>query len=282
MNLSLLRISANRLQALPAWLLTMPRLSWLAFSGNPFCQVIKSYDVPTFSWHDLQINKLLGTGASGFIYHATVACNQRQKQVAVKLFKGSVTSDGLPEDEMNTFIAAGAHPGLVKLLGQLTNHPEGRPGLVMDLIPESFFNLGLPPSFQSCTRDVFNEGTSLSSAQVLNIATTIASVAMQLHSRGIIHGDLYAHNTLIDPQGNTIFGDFGAASFYDVSDTLSAPALERLEVSAFGHLLDDLLGLCRQSGLEKLARLRDAATAPDVLSRPGFRELHSELVKFAV
>ncbi len=278
-NLSLLRISANCLTYLPAWLLSMPRLSWLAFGGNPFCEVRTSASIPIFRWQDLQINKLLGSGASGFIYQALLKNGVEQRKVAVKVFKGSVTSDGLPEDEMNTFIAAGTHPGLVKLLGQISGHPEGRSGLVMDLIPERFFNLALPPSFQSCTRDVFKEGASLSPAQVLKIARTIASVAMQLHSHGIIHGDLYAHNTLIDMESNTIFGDFGAASFYNTSDMQFAPALERIEVSAFGYLLDDLLGVCDNTGFEKLALLRDAATSPDVLSRPDFRELCEELGK---
>jgi serine/threonine protein kinase len=117
---------------------------------------------------------------------------------------------------------------------------------------------------------------------VLKIATTIASVAAQLHSKGIMHSDLYAHNTLIDDEGNTLFGDFGAAGFYDTTDTKTARALERLEVSAFGYLLDDLLNLCsdRESrAWLKIAELRDACLAPDVLSRPGFAYLNEELGK---
>ena len=35
-QLELLRISANRFEALPDWLLALPRLSWLACAGNPF------------------------------------------------------------------------------------------------------------------------------------------------------------------------------------------------------------------------------------------------------
>ena len=281
-NLSLLRISANCLSELPTWLLSMPRLSWLAFSGNPFCEFRPQAGIPNFSWQDLQIKHLLGEGASGFIYQAALDTGVEKKEVAIKVFKGLVTSDGLPEDEMNTFIAAGEHPGMVKLLGQISEHPEGRSGLVMDLIPDFYFNLGLPPSFQSCTRDVFKEGSSLNPMQVLKIARTIASVAKQLHSCGILHGDLYAHNTLIDQDGNALFGDFGAASFYSIADKRIASALERLEVSAFGHLLDDLLGLCKHPGIEKLALLRDAATKPDVLSRPDFRELYDELGKLGV
>ncbi|MBK9579065.1 MAG: leucine-rich repeat domain-containing protein [Fibrobacteres bacterium] len=34
-NLELLRISANGLEALPDWLFSLPRLAWLATSGNP-------------------------------------------------------------------------------------------------------------------------------------------------------------------------------------------------------------------------------------------------------
>ncbi|MFV4193439.1 hypothetical protein ACNJPU_21115, partial [Mycobacterium tuberculosis] len=97
-------------------------------------------------------------------------------QVAVKIYKGAVTSDGLPEDEMDAAIAAGTHPGLVQLIGQITNHPEGKQGLVMGLIPPRFYNLGQPPSYASCTRDVFAPNASLTVGQALNIARTIASV----------------------------------------------------------------------------------------------------------
>jgi len=34
-GLELLRISANRFKTLPEWLLQLPRLTWLAFGGNP-------------------------------------------------------------------------------------------------------------------------------------------------------------------------------------------------------------------------------------------------------
>jgi hypothetical protein len=93
---------------------------------------------------------------------------------------------------------------------------------------------------------------------------------------------LYAHNTLIDDAGNTLFGDFGAACFYDETDTELAPALERLEVSAFGCLLDDLLGLCggkKHRALIRINELRDACMAEDVLSRPSFQYLSEELEK---
>ncbi len=279
-NLALLRISANRLQALPAWLLSMPKLSWLAFSGNPFSISANAAGLPVINWHQLHVHHILGEGASGIIYKALMHSDNKEKEVAVKVFKGAVTSDGLPEDEMNTFIAAGSHPGLVQVIGRIAEHPAGKAGVVMELIHGHFHNLGLPPTFETCTRDVFKQGLTLSLPQVLNIARTIASVAAQLHSRGIMHGDLYAHNILVDEYGNTLFGDFGAACMYPLSDMHTAASLEQLEVSAFGHLLDDLLSLCHQSANSTLAtlhQLRNNCIADDVLQRPGFAQLSDQL-----
>jgi len=277
-NLSLVRIAANRLTGLPAWLLAMPKLSWLAFSGNLFNTKPEAESIDFIDWSTLQIEKQLGEGASGIISKATMGDDARP--VAVKVFKGAVTSDGLPEDEMHAYIVAGNHPGLVDLQGQISAHPEGKTGLVMELIPQRFFNLGITPSFESCTRDVFDKDLKLSVEQVLKIAGTIASLAAHLHSKGIMHGDLYAHNTLIDEEGNTLFGDFGAACFYDKQDAQIAHALERLEVSAFGHLLDDLIRLCNkpsQPALQRLHNLSDACLEPDVNARPDFNWLNSEI-----
>ena len=282
-NLSLLRISANELPNLPEWLLTMPKLSWLAFSGNPFTINPDITPLPFINWQELHIHHILGEGASGIIYKGLKQDELETKDVAVKIFKGAVTSDGLPEDEMNTFMAAGVHPGMVRLIGQVAGHPEGKKGVVMDLINERFYNLGMPPSFDSCTRDVFKDGTTVSIGQVIKIASTIASIAAHLHNKGIMHGDLYAHNTLVDDDGHTLFGDFGAASFYDKTDATTAFAMEQLEVSAFGYLLDDLLSLCNETGsrntILKLKTLSDAAIAPEVLTRPDFQFLNDALMK---
>lgn len=281
-NLSLLRISANRLTTLPSWLLTMPRLSWLATSGNPFSYQPKAVSVPLISWQLLQTEHVLGQGASGIIYKGKLLQDNERKDVAIKLFKGDVTSDGLPEDELNAFIAAGNHEGLSQLIGQITDHPEGKKGVVMELMDKRFYNLGLPPSFESCTRDVFTNCKPISAAQAVKIANTIASAACHLHSLGIMHGDLYAHNTLIDEDGNTLLSDFGAASFYDVTNTETAKTTERIEVSAFGCLLDDLLQLSEDTSvpaiIARLETLRDAAMAPAVRSRPDFNYLHKELL----
>ena len=282
-NLALLRISANQLTILPNWLLSMPKLAWLAFSGNPFCQKPTVQLLDMIDWKHLEISHVLGEGASGVILKATWHNAGDPQVVAVKIFKGAVTSDGLPEDEMDASITAGIHHGLVRLVGQISTHPENKKGLVMELIPEHFYNLGLPPSLASCSRDVFKEGFCLTTTQIIKIASTIASVAAQLHSRGIMHSDLYAHNMLVDDDGNTLFGDFGAACFYGQPDTDISAALERIEVRAYGYLLDDLLELCEEAitntALFKMGILRDLCLAENVLSRPCFQYLNEELAQ---
>jgi hypothetical protein len=274
-NLGLLRISANLLSALPEWLLDMPKLSWLAFSGNPFVKAPIIAPLDLVNWEDLQLNNILGQGASGIIYHAQRATGSLIEDVAVKIFKGEVTSDGLPQDEMNTCITAGVHPGLAKLVGQISRHPENKKGLVMALIPPTFFNLGGPPSLESCTRDVFDEEIKLKPEQALKIAATVASVAAQLHSKNIMHGDLYAHNILIDQDCTTLLSDFGAASFYN------GPLLEKLEVRAFGYLLDDLIGLCESdednATQNRLIEVRELCLQDTVNLRPTFEAIVQQL-----
>ncbi|MDI9364340.1 MAG: leucine-rich repeat-containing protein kinase family protein [Flavobacterium sp.] len=278
-NLALLRISANQLTTLPEWLLTLPKLSWLAFSGNPFCKKIDdTVLLDGIKWQQLTVTHQLGEGASGIISKAVWQANNNEaKEVAVKIFKGAVTSDGYPEDEMHACIIAGNHPNLVTVLGRINNHPKQKQGLVFGLIPTAFYNLGLPPSFDTCSRDVFMPDTQFTVAQILAIAKAIASVAAHLHSKGIMHGDLYAHNTLVTSQHHTIFGDFGAASLYDIT-TPQAAYLQRLEVQAYGYLLDDLLQHCT-----KQHHLCDAAIVLKalvplcmqsvVLHRPSFADI---------
>ena len=279
-NLELLRIAANRLETFPGWLAELPRLAWLAWSGNPFGNGARRTgdDATAIPFDTLSLHELLGQGASGNVWRASWNSDDKIRHAAVKVFKGMVTSDGDPEDEMRATLAAGAHPHLAGARGRLVGHPEGLPGLVLDLIPPHYRPLGLPPSYESCTRDVFPENASLSPEVVRSIARGIASLAAHLHGRGILHGDLYAHNILVDPDHHALLGDFGAASLLDGFAPPVRERLERLEVRAFGCLLDDLLGLVpsrrdSEGPLDGLHGWRDACLVESVAERPSFAEI---------
>ena len=87
----------------------------------------------------------------------------------------------------------------------------------MKLIAPSIINLRNPPSLETCMRDVFDENTAFNAAELHKIAKSIASVCAQLHGKGINHGDLYAHNILVNKTVECLLGDFGAATFYDIN-----------------------------------------------------------------
>jgi Leucine rich repeat len=175
-NLELIRLAANRLEFLPDWLFTLPRLSWLAYAGNPCCNANLLATVPTISWADLTLADTLGEGASGVISQGVwQPPAQQPKAVAIKIFKGAITSDGKPADEMNACIAAGGHPHLVGALGQIVGCPESKSGLILSLIPPDYQNLGNPPSLDTCTRDTYAPGTSFSIAAILRIAIGIST-----------------------------------------------------------------------------------------------------------
>ncbi|QQE63458.1 protein kinase [Leptolyngbya sp. BL0902] len=246
-NLELIRLAANQLTELPPWLLTLPRLSWLAYAGNPFCahwSASVADSLPIANWADLVKGEVLGQGASGVITKGRWKTDPGDQEVAIKFFKGDITSDGYPADEIRACLAAGTHDHLISPIGQVAHHPKGQQGLVFPLIPASYRVLGGPPSLESCTRDTYPPDRTFSLAVALRIAHSLAAAAHHLHQRGLLHGDLYPHNTLYNDDGMAKLGDFGAASFYPVDDVALGQALERLEVRAFGCVLEDLLDRC--------------------------------------
>lgn len=118
------------------------------------------------------------------------------------------------------------------------------------------------------------------------ILRSVASAAAHLHARGIAHGDLYAHNILIDEAGHALLGDFGAATIYRTTHA-NGEAIERLEVLAFGHLIEDMLGLVDhwtvdQEGefLDLLHTLHRWCVSGTALDRPSFVEICKVLEGF--
>jgi hypothetical protein len=249
-RLELLRVSANHFEqvedALPDEVLALPRLAWLAHAGNPFSAVreqaahTRTAAAP-IPWAELQLGALLGEGASGHIHAARwQPAHGPAEDVAVKLFKGAVTSDGLPQCEMAASLAAGEHAHLVGVRGVLAGHPQGTPGLVLPRLAAHWAPLAGPPSMASCTRDVYRPGLRLPRAQAQAIARAATAALDHLHARGLGHGDLYAHNLLVDGQGGALLSDFGAAAFLPVDDAARTDALQALDRRALQVLVEEL------------------------------------------
>lgn len=284
LKLELIRIAANQLTELPEWLPNLPALAWLAHGDNPFCDAPTGLSTRQIPWADLHPGERLGEGASGIIHQAEWRTGDAPQQVAVKLYKGDVTSDGSPLTEMAACIAAGEHAQLIGVLGQVTDHPQSVQGLVMQLIEPAFGNLAGPPSLDSCTRDVYAPELRLDLPVVLRMASGIASVAAHLHALGITHGDLYGHNILWQANGRCLLGDFGAASFHrnPAIRPETGAALQRIETRAFGILLGELLERCELSPDEKkmtdtLRDLQRRCVQTQAANRPLMQEVAEQL-----
>ena len=277
-RLELLRLSANQLETLPPWLAQLPRLAWLAWAGNPGDRTTRAASTPAVAWRRLRLGALLGEGASGWVHQAAwqPTGSAEARAVALKLFKGSLTSDGLPEREMAACLAAGAHPNLMGGLGRVEDHPTQAQALLMPLLPADWRPLAGPPSLESCSRDIYDPALRFDPDAALRIARGIGAATAHLHAGGLLHGDLYAHNILWDGAGgDAVLSDFGAAFFLPGAE--GGAAWQRLEVRAWGLLLGELLDRCGGE-IPEQARLRQLEQ-DCVQADPSARPLMGEVME---
>lgn len=278
-RLELLRISANRFERLPPWLTSLPRLSWLALAGNPLGWAAPSGPgLPSIDWSAVQVGDLLGEGASGRAVRARVAGHA--DALALKLFRGAVTSDGLAEHEMAASGFVGAHPTLCTPVAKLVGHPDGALGMFLPLIPPSHRLLAGPPSLASCSRDVYAEGWSMAGEPALRLLRDMADALTHLHRQGATHGDFYAHNILHDPAtGAALLSDFGAAALLPADQPVLARALQALEVRAFGCLLEELSERLDVTYGESLRDMIGALSRACMALEPGGRPVMAEVAQ---
>jgi hypothetical protein len=277
--LELIRLSANRLETIPLWLADTPSLAWISWSGNPAERALAPAAAAVARWEEIEVAERLGGGASGDVHRALWRAGgaEAPRPVALKLFRGAMTSDGAPESEMAASLAAGAHPRLVCALARLEGHPEGRRGLLTPLLPADWRALAGPPDVATCSRDVYDAALRFSPARALRLARDIASATAHLHARGVMHGDLYAHNILWD-------GCDGAATLTDFGAACALPAGEpggrwrRIEVRAFGVLLAELAARCDdEAAAATLRALAGDCVQPVTASRPSMADVAGAL-----
>jgi hypothetical protein len=306
-NLELLRLSRNSISQLPSFLLTMSKLSWLSIAGNCMWTEHSGSEQSSFltvTTNNLCISSKIGEGASGLVYDATWSEDYGLKEsapvgadgssFAYKIFRGQCTSDGHPEDEMKNCIAAGYHVNIMSAAASVvdpdsSNADSGMVGLLFPLIPSNYAGLGNPPSFETVTRDVYPPCTMFRPQFILRVVMGIASAMRHLHARGIIHGDLYAHNIHVDEEGNPLLMDFGASFRHPDVSSQEFHALQRIEVRAFGCLLEDLIQKVpamesssdRQEYLSAtLMVLCGSCIDADIDARPCFESICNSLSQF--
>jgi hypothetical protein len=278
-DLELVRLANNNLNAIPTEVLLLPKLGWMSLSGNPiFASNTPSNGSKIIKEQDVEINKtkILGQGASGVVYAGQYA----GKDVAVKVFKEqSKGSDGNPEDELaiNSIID---HTFAISALGVIEINRK-KEMMVMNLL-KGTHPLGKVPSFETVTRDA---GPSPESKKIfdeeilLRTVWNVASALEYIHSSvGVSHGDVYLHNILIDGERVSRLSDWGASFAYDRGSIEQAELIEKIEVLAFGRLMQDLFlwnpKIIAPGGVHDLI---NQIVQPDTSRRPNFRAVKEHL-----
>jgi hypothetical protein len=280
-ELELIRIANNHInKSLPKEVLSLPNLAWISLSGNPISITPRNIE-RTVNQSEIQMTStILGNGASGTVYRG----KYQGEDVAVKIFKeGSKGSDGNAADEagINALVD---HPLAISAIGIIKEgKDEAYKGMVMKLLSGAF-PFGKAPNFDTVTRD---EGPSPHSAiltkkQALSVVWNIASVLDYIHSSiGVSHGDVYLHNVLRDGLFTARLSDWGASFVYDRENIELAGMLERIEVLAFGRLIQDLIDWHHDMAIQDLSgplkELLSSVTQPDQASRPNFRAIKEKL-----
>jgi hypothetical protein len=92
-----------------------------------------------------------------------------------------------------------------------------------------------------------------------------------------MHGDLYAHNILVDPvHGQARLGDFGAATRLPCDQPELRERLLTLEVRALGCLLEELAAACPSAG-QCLQALAESCLSERPHQRPTATEVAQAL-----
>lgn len=300
-ELELIRISNNKLTVIPQWLFKLPKLAWLASSGNPCsAPITESADKKCVKYAELNIGDKIGEGASGNVYKLNRVVedgkeNEEEEEMVLKLFKSERTSDGDPRDEMGINLMI-SHPHILSCLGYVDDGPTDVPpagqsnpalGIVFPLLT-GCTSLAGPPSFDTVSRDVYPESAKFSLAYISNLLLGVASACRYLHARKLSHGDLYGHNLLVSDDGTPTLVDFGAATHFvqevkcDMSSehrsgNCSELPYEGLEVNAFGILMTEVVsrhcaaGKEREGAVAALTNLAAQCTNADTSARPNFQ-----------
>lgn len=274
-KLELIRLAVNQFLVMPDWLLQLPRLAWYGDAGNPGSRAPSPTAKPSLiAWSEIILGDEIGKSPKNVVHRGVLG----EQDVAIKLYGGNVTADGDPADEIQLCLVAGQHKNIITTMGELSDTPGGKRALAMEYVPSEFKALAGPPDFATLTRDVYARDQSFTVSFVANVLRGVAAALAHLHGRGIMHGDMYAHNILVDAAGRPYLGDFGAASYYDPADS----EREYVEVRAFAVLMDELLSRCipEDSESDRHARLCDLQRALLRKSSSGFSEISDLLARY--
>lgn len=278
-NLELIRLSVNKLNVEPDWLFALPKLAWYADSHNLYSSPMPILERTLADWSDVTLGPEIGRSANAVVHEGSY----QSRAVAVKLYGYTLASDGLASDDIAMCLQVGGHSQIIGGIAALPPNADGSQGLIMPLVDPTYTSLGWPPSLVSVCRDTYGSATRFTMSYIKQAAIDIANALQYIHSRGVMHGDMYAHNILTNSAGKSYLGDFGAASHYDLASN-TGKQRQRIDIRAFGILLQELLDRLRsdqpkERGYNQLRQIEAACLSIDPDKRPLFDNISEMLPK---
>jgi eukaryotic-like serine/threonine-protein kinase len=145
----------------------------------------------------------IGEGGMGTVYRAQRADGMYNKQVAIKVISGSLSTDFFVSRFRNErqILAGLEHPNIARLLdGGVTE--EGLPYLVLEFVA------GLPIDEYCALHELYT-------ADRLRLFRTACSAVQHAHQNLVVHRDLKPGNILVTEDGTPKLLDFGIAKILD-------------------------------------------------------------------
>jgi serine/threonine protein kinase len=182
-------------------------ISFNAKDGQTVSEIARDADLqPGTRIGEYEVDSTIGEGGMGTVYAATHT--RLGTRVAIKVIHRSLASDPKAlerfRDEANAVSAIG-HPGVVSIF-DIARLPDGRPGLVMELL--------IGESLSSRLR------RPIDMSERLRICVEVCEIMEAAHAKNVVHRDLKPDNLfLVEDKGETHVKllDFGVAKVLGAS-----------------------------------------------------------------
>ncbi len=239
-NLELLRISLNKLTASPLSILSnLPKLAWYSDSDNLYNMDRSINNLKKYELKSLKIVSTLVDNQNSRVDRISL-----NKKVAIlKSFKKDFVSDGSATNEIMINSRLGKHSNIMTPLGYFEDQNRNSNGLIVEDLSKEFIPIAFPPDFNSCTRDVYKK-LIISKEKARKVIKSLKEACSYLHSLGIMHGDIYGHNTYLNLSNYEVkIGDFGASSIMTGNEI---EIRRTIDIRALTILINEINSLCNQ------------------------------------